>query len=204
MHPTGSPALEDPSAHRSSSDIANAFDGITYQKGAAVINMFEQWVGENKFREGVRLYLKENADQVATAREFLTTISRAAGRDVTSAFLTFLDQAGVPVVSLDLLCNGTQPRVALSQHRYVPRVSPGAAAPQQWSIPVCVSYGVGGKTKSQCQMLSEAKGEIALKGARACLPHRVEQQRRSGGILPRCILKRALKQTPRFGVQPPH
>ena len=152
----------------SDNDIANAFDGITYQKGAAVIRMFEHWVGENKFRQGVRLYLKENADKSATAREFLTTISRAAGRDVTSAFSTFLDQAGVPVVSLDLLCNGTQPRVALSQHRYVPRGSPGAAAPQQWSIPVCVSYGVGGKTKSQCQMLSEAKGEIALEGARAC------------------------------------
>ncbi len=27
-------------------DIANAFDGITYQKGAAVIGMFEGWVGE--------------------------------------------------------------------------------------------------------------------------------------------------------------
>jgi hypothetical protein len=36
-------------------DIGNAFDGITYQKGAAVIGMFEAWMGTENFRRGVQL-----------------------------------------------------------------------------------------------------------------------------------------------------
>ena len=39
-------------------DISNAFDDITYQKGASVIRMFESWVGEQKFQAGVTAYLK--------------------------------------------------------------------------------------------------------------------------------------------------
>ena len=30
---------------QSNDDIANAFDEITYEKGAAVIEMFERWIG---------------------------------------------------------------------------------------------------------------------------------------------------------------
>jgi aminopeptidase N len=36
-------------------DIANAFDGITYDKGAAVIGMFENWMGPEAFRKGVSI-----------------------------------------------------------------------------------------------------------------------------------------------------
>src|SRR5262249_30697629 len=32
-------------------DISNAFDGITYEKGAAVIGMFENWMGPEDFRK---------------------------------------------------------------------------------------------------------------------------------------------------------
>ena len=39
-------------------DIFNAFDRITYQKGATVIGMFEGWIGEESFRSGVRNYLE--------------------------------------------------------------------------------------------------------------------------------------------------
>jgi len=38
-------------------DVSNAFDGITYEKGAAVIRMFETWTGERQFRAGVTAYL---------------------------------------------------------------------------------------------------------------------------------------------------
>src|SRR5215467_1904096 len=37
-------------------DIGNAFDGITYLKGAAVIGMFEAWMGPETFRKGVQRY----------------------------------------------------------------------------------------------------------------------------------------------------
>ena len=79
----------------SKDDIKNAFDGITYQKGAAVITMFERFVGAEIFRKGIQRYMREHADGTATARDFLGAISAEAGRDIAPAFSTFLDQPGV-------------------------------------------------------------------------------------------------------------
>jgi hypothetical protein len=70
-------------------DISNAFDGITYQKGAAVIGMFENYIGPAEFRKGVQSYLKEYAFRNATAPEFLDAISTASKKNVTKAFSTF-------------------------------------------------------------------------------------------------------------------
>ena len=33
------------------------FDVLTYEKGAAVVRMLEQYLGEDRFREGIRRYL---------------------------------------------------------------------------------------------------------------------------------------------------
>ena len=35
-------------------DVQSAFDGITYQKGGATLNMFEQYIGPEQFRTGIR------------------------------------------------------------------------------------------------------------------------------------------------------
>jgi alanyl aminopeptidase len=147
----------------SDGDIANAFDGITYQKGAAVIRMFEQYVGPNRFRRGVRLYLKQHADGNATAKDFLTALSTGAQRDIAAAFSTFLDQPGVPAISAELKCGDGPPRLALSQRRSLPIGSAGASN-EQWSVPVCVGYG---NARSECTILSQQLGQISLK-AKTC------------------------------------
>ena len=148
-------------------DIANAFDGITYQKGAAVIKMFETWIGPDKFRAGVQSYLKSNSDKNATSPQFLAAISKAAGRDVAPAFSTFLDQAGVPVISAALKCDGPKPQVELEQKRYVPIGSTGVE-PRNWQVPVCLKYEAGGKVQSQCDVLSDPRSSVTLKAATAC------------------------------------
>src|ERR1700704_3212730 len=96
----------------SNDDIANAFDGITYVKGAAVIQMFETWIGKEKFRKGIQLYLKQHANGNATAADFEAAISSAAGRNIAPAFDSFLDQAGVPEVSATLDCT-SKPKLKL-------------------------------------------------------------------------------------------
>ncbi|HEX9577875.1 MAG TPA: M1 family aminopeptidase, partial [Myxococcales bacterium] len=122
----------------SEGDIKTAFDSITYQKGAAVIAMFEQWVGPLRFRSGVQRYLREHADGNATATEFLAAISAEAGKEVAPAFSTFLDQPGLPLVSAKVSCAGGKGQVELSQARYVPLGAQKPSQDQVWQIPVCV------------------------------------------------------------------
>lgn len=153
----------------STDDIANAFDGITYDKAAAVIFMFEHWVGPETFRKGVQLYMQKHAYSNATAADFLAAISEAAGRDVAPAFSSFLDQAGVPLVSGELRCDaGKPPALTLTQKRYLPLGSQGSAE-RTWHIPVCLKYGDagGGPVQRECTMLDQPKAEVLLK-AKSC------------------------------------
>src|SRR4051812_50224454 len=80
-------------------DIQNAFDGITYQKGSAVIDMFEAFVGPEKFRKGVQRYLNQHAFGNATAVDFPAAVSAEAGGGGSPGFSAFLDQPGVPLGS---------------------------------------------------------------------------------------------------------
>ena len=149
----------------SNSDIANAFDDITYEKGAAVIEMFEHWIGEAKFREGVQRYLKQHAWGNATASDFEAAISSVAGKNVAPAFDSFLDQPGVPEVSVALKCEA-QPSLQVSQKRSLPIGS--QAKPQTWQIPICVAFEGDGAVHHQCSLLLDAKDDIALAGAQTC------------------------------------
>jgi cytosol alanyl aminopeptidase len=142
-------------------DIGNAFDSITYEKGAAVIRMFETWVRSENFRKGVQLYLKKHAFGNATSAEFLADVSQGAGQDIAPAFDTFLDQAGVPLLSVTLKC-GAAPALAVTQKRYLPLGSPGNSE-VLWQIPVCVSYGEGTHRGRACALVKQASQEVPLR-----------------------------------------
>jgi alanyl aminopeptidase len=158
-------------------DIINAFDGITYDKGASVLNMFESYVGHDVFLGGVRAYLKDHAFGNATSSEFAAAISKAAGTDLGPAFATFLEQAGAPEITATLVCDaGQAPRVALAQRRYVPPGAPVPAAGKPWIVPVCVAFDRGAETSAPgsreprmetCTLLDAATGSIAL-DTRSC------------------------------------
>jgi alanyl aminopeptidase len=147
-------------------DISNAFDGITYQKGAAVIGMFENWIGAENFQKGVQSYLKQHAYKNATAGDFLDSISTASGKNVTTAFSTFLNQAGVPIVNVTLDCKQSTPSLHLEQKRYLPLGSKGSTN-EVWDIPFCARYGTGDTGESQCTLLTQAVTDLPLK-AKAC------------------------------------
>src|SRR5262249_4875375 len=147
--------------------IQNAFDGITYQKGAAVIGMFEQWMGPETFRRGVQAYLKRFAHKNATSGAFLDELSGASKSDVARSFSTFLNQAGLPMISVELDCKGKTPVLHLEQSRYVPLGSKGSAS-QTWRTPVCVAYGSGGKRVSECRVMTESKMDYPLEKLGSC------------------------------------
>lgn len=143
-------------------DIETAFDGITYQKGAAVIGMFENFVGAKVYQKGMRAYIKAHAFGNATADDLVNAIATAAGKGekFKKAFKSFLNQNGVPLVSTKLDCNGNGgAMLELSQNRYLPLGSSGDPN-RQWGIPVCVRFPNG----VQCQMLDEKSAKMKVNG----------------------------------------
>jgi aminopeptidase N len=146
-------------------DIENAFSGaITYSKGNAVLSMFEAYVGPAAFQKAIRRYLEDHAWGNATLDDLLAAIGAETGRpEVAPAMVTFLEQPGVPVVSVALDCPaGGTPRLRLEQQRFLEVGS--KPSEQVWSIPVCARWP-GGRA---CTLLRDKTGELALEGAKTC------------------------------------
>ena len=147
----------------SNDDIDNAFDGITYIKGGAVIRMLETWMGEKAFQKGVHYHMTHHAFGSATAEDFLASLATATKLPVAAVTSTFIDQSGVPQVEVALDCTGPRPQVKLSQKRFLPL---GTEAPQDriWKVPVCVKYPEG----RDCTLLDSKEMTVPLKHTKAC------------------------------------
>ncbi len=149
-------------------EAMEAFDGITYEKGAAVLGMIENWLGRDTFQRGVRDYLRQNAWKNASAEDLLATLAKVSNKDVSAMAATFLDHPGVPSVSAILSCEkGARWNVELRQERWSPLGAPVDAAKgaQTWTTPVCVQ--AEGRAKPLCADLTTA-GPSLVAGTGKC------------------------------------
>jgi alanyl aminopeptidase len=149
----------------SNNDIATAFDGITYSKGGAVLSMFENLLGREDFRQGVRNYMDEFQYGTATADDFIRHLAAASTEQskelVIASFNSFLEQPGLPLVEVTSECSNTDVSVTLKQSRYFPLGSRGERT-QQWKIPVCLRTGSSDASAKTCLMLTEEEQRFEL------------------------------------------
>ena len=139
-------------------DLANAFDSITYDKGASVLAMFEAYVGPEDWRRGIHAYLTKFAHGSATANDFIGTIAAVTHRpEIVAAFGDFIDRPGVPYLKVAETC--APHGLAFAQTMYEPF---GFAAPQRlWRVPVCVMDG----TARACRIGSGASFTLPLQSS---------------------------------------
>ena len=118
--------------------INEVFDAIAYQKTASVLRTIETFVGPELFRKGVSSYLRKFSYANAAGEDFWTEVARATGKPVDRIMKPYIEQPGVPVVSVNARCVGNATEIALHQEQFVgmPGAVPSPASPL-WTIPVC-------------------------------------------------------------------
>ena len=143
-------------------NLGQTANELTYNKGEAVLTMFEGWLGREKFREGVLAYLKEHEWRNAEAADLWRALGTVSGEDIDGAMATFLDQSGVPLVTLEPVGKN---RVKLSQSRFITIGTPDVANPT-WRIPVILRYPVkGGALHTQRAWLNGPSTIVELQSA---------------------------------------
>jgi puromycin-sensitive aminopeptidase len=128
-----------------SPEEANAmFDSLTYEKGASVLRMLEQYLGEEVFRLGVSNYLKANAYGNTDGDDLWSALGDASGEPVKEIMDTWIFQGGFPLVTVGGKAGGY---TLTQQHfRYL------GEGEQQWKLPV-----VARSSEGEQRMLIEGK-----------------------------------------------
>jgi aminopeptidase N len=132
--------------------INEMFDALAYQKGAAVLRMVESFVGEEPFRRGINAYLEKFKYGNASGADFWTTIAESTGKPVDKVMASFVDNPGVPVVTVTSKCEGTATKIDAAQSRYHLPGQP--AASPAWQIPVCVRPATDKEMRARCPVLA--------------------------------------------------
>lgn len=150
---------------RGRGDIENAFDGITYQKGASVLAMFETWLGEDVFRKGMREYLARHAYGSGSSDDLIATLAQVSGKgeSLAASMRSFLDQPGIPMVATTLECKDGKAALTLAQSRYLP-YGVFAKDAARWGVPVCTRFGQGDGSHTQCFLLDKAEQRFDVAG----------------------------------------
>jgi len=146
-----------------SENVMDQFDGITYRKGGGVLSMFESYLGEIPFRDGVRLHMKRYADDVATGDDFFQSIADGSGNaDVVNAMKSFVDQPGLPLIKGTTGFENGNTTMTFTQSRYAPLGSRTTQG-QSWQIPVCAKFGYGKTSVKKCELMKERTVTLSSK-----------------------------------------
>ncbi|MGZ4889035.1 MAG: M1 family metallopeptidase [Candidatus Angelobacter sp.] len=146
---------------RTSAEIKEMFDGITYEKGAAVLGMLESYVRPDVFRNGVNAYLQAHANGNATSADFWQAMAKVSGKPVDKIMPTFVMQAGVPLVTVSGSCAGGKTALELLQQRFLlSSASDGAKPDQIWSIPICTKAAEN--TGSSCYLADKKTARFPM------------------------------------------
>jgi len=154
----------------SPAQIDEAFDSITYAKGAAVMRMVENYLGPDTFRQGVNAYLKAHAYGNATSQDFWTTMAAVSGKPVDRILPTFINQPGAPLLEVSISCVNNRSQIDISQQRFFldPALAdaPRTRSSERWQIPVCVKTGSPGA--GGCDLIADNKQTLSL--GNSCVP----------------------------------
>jgi aminopeptidase N len=149
---------------RDPAEAARAFDPITYAKAAAIIRMLEAYVGEGRFRDGVRRYMADHRFGNATTGDLWAGLEQASGLPIREVAARWIEQPGFPVIALRSECRNKQRRLGLSQARFT--IDDPAAAPLRWPVPITF-YGLGQESSPKTYLLKDSAGEVKDGGCAA-------------------------------------
>jgi puromycin-sensitive aminopeptidase len=163
------------SAHPIRSEVHNAeeagesFDAITYEKGGAVLRMIEGFLGETRFRDGIRLYMRRHRDANATADDLWGALAESSGQPIVELANGWIRQVGYPLCSLSAPqttpdgARGPLPTVTVRQARFF--ADPRARANDdqtRWLVPMVLRFRDQRGIHEQPVLLNKAEQQVTL------------------------------------------
>lgn len=133
-------------------DAEAMYDILTYEKGAAVVRMLEQYLGEEEFRAGVHHYLTKHAYGNTKTTDLWDALEESTGSPVRATMDTWIYQGGHPIIEV----SATGGTVTLRQRHF--RFD--GTGDTTWAVPVVMRLGAGGSVKEYRTLLTDTATTI--------------------------------------------
>jgi len=146
---------------RAASEAGGMFDILTYEKGAAVLRMLEQYLGAEEFRKGISLYLRKHEYANAETTDLWDALEESSAQPVRKLMDSWIFQPGFPIVSVSVAPNGRG--LILSQRRFTYLASSQPEA-QLWHVPVMVKVRTDRGVSTHKVLLNDSETTLEVPG----------------------------------------
>ncbi len=137
-------------------EINNFYTVTVYEKGAELIRMQYNLLGDETYRKATDLYFERHDGQAVTCEDFVKCMEDASGRDLSQFFLWY-KQAGTPVINAAGRYDESQQRYVLTLRQSLAD-TPGQTGKKPMHIPVLVSL-VGNDGTDLAEAMLELREE---------------------------------------------
>ncbi len=132
-------------------EIGEIFDEVSYSKGASIIRMLADYLGEKNFRDGLRYYLKKHSYKNTETFHLWQAFEKVSKKPVRKIMHNWTSKPGYPVIKAEI----KKGKLNLSQERFF--ASPISKAKTKdktlWQIPIRNSSQVQFKKFSEINFL---------------------------------------------------
>jgi len=118
----------------SPADAEGMYDVLTYEKGASVVRMLEQYVGADRFRQGIRTYMRTHALGNTVTSDLWNAIESATDLPVDEIMHEWIYQGGFPLVEASV--DDGQLKLDQQAFRLLDRPSKPT---EHWKVPLTVA-----------------------------------------------------------------
>src|SRR5262245_20653950 len=136
-------------------EAAGMFDVLTYEKGASVLRMLEQYLGAAAFRDGIRVYLKRHQYGNAETTDLWDALENATEQPVRTLMDSWIFQPGYPLISVEK--HGRGVRLSQQIFRYL---QDGSIPSQRWYVPIFLRAGSKSGIVQQTLLLTEQERTV--------------------------------------------
>ncbi len=139
-------------------------DAISYEKGCSVLYQFEQFIGEEVFRQGISSYLKRHAFCNTEASDLWDALeetchAEAVTLPIRQVLDTWIKQAGHPEVIVSR--SRKHGFIDLTQRPFR-LLDLGRKRRKLWPIPVTLAYELGGEVIERKLLITQKRTSVAL------------------------------------------
>ena len=137
-------------------DINTATAPIIYDKGASVIRVLSDYLGEEKFKLGIKSYMEKFQFDISNTEQFWETFEAATGEPIKEFANSWVHQEGHPFVTAHR--EGNVVKISQKRFTYLPYESDTL-----WLLPISYSvFLTDGTTIDKKVVLKERTMEITL------------------------------------------
>jgi len=140
-------------------EAAGMFDVLTYEKGASVLRMLEQYLGAERFRDGIRLYLQRHQFANTETTDLWNALEESTGQPVRALMDTWIYQPGYPLISV-----AKEGRTLVLSQQIFRYIQDGTDSESNWHVPIFLRLGTSSGIAVKTLLLMEKQQRVEFSG----------------------------------------